>query len=68
MWVLYGPGTADHPGFHVMRLWMTLPVARHTDVMVKATSLNELHSVLPPGLSKVVRSPGDDPNILETWL
>jgi len=68
MWVVLGPGTSDHPGMYVARLWISLPHNEPTDALVRAGSLEELRDLLPPGLTRLERSPGDDPNIIETWV
>lgn len=68
MWTVLGPGTSDHPGMHVARLWFTLPEAAPTEVVVRAATLEQLRSLLPPGLDRIPRQEGDDRNILETWL
>lgn len=42
--------------------------ARQDDAQLFGASLEEVRQHLPPGLSRLERHPGDDPNIVETWL
>jgi hypothetical protein len=68
MWTVYGPGTSDHPGRFVARLFWSIPKPEPTNAVVRSGNLDELRSLLPPGLCPVPRDPSDDPNILETWI
>jgi hypothetical protein len=68
MWTIFGPGTSDHPGLHVARLWLTLPKPVPTDVVVRSSSLEELRTLLPSDLTCIPRQASDDANIIETWL
>lgn len=68
MIVIYGQGTTDFPGVFAARLFQTLPKSMPTDVVVTAASLQELRSLVPPGLACLTRSDNDDPHIIETWL
>jgi hypothetical protein len=68
MWVVFGPGTTDHPGVYVARLWATLPANESTGYLLRAGDLETLRACLPPGLACLTRNPEDDPNILETWF
>lgn len=67
-WVVFGPGTADHPGLFVARLWHALPEPRPTTHLLRAGTLATLRDLLPPGLVRLRRQPGDDTNIIETWF
>jgi hypothetical protein len=67
MWVVFGPDTADQQGMFVARLWSSLPLA-HTSVLIRAGSLDEIREMLPTGLARLERYPGDDPNIIEVWM
>lgn len=68
MWTVLGPGTSDHPGWYLARLFISLPEPKPTDILVRAGSLDEIRSLLPPGLTCLTRPPQDDPNIIETWF
>jgi hypothetical protein len=70
MWSVYDH-PQDHPNHWVARRWEvggagTEPVA--TSQLFKAETLEALRQMLPPGLHCMPRAPGDDPNIVETWL
>lgn len=41
--------------------------AKHTGVKLENEDLEELRSMLPPGLSKLERLPTDEPSIVESW-
>lgn len=68
MWVVYGPETTDMAGFHTARLWLSLPEPKPTAIILRAAHLDEIRTVLPPGLSRVPRADKDSPNIIETWM
>ena len=68
MWVVFGPGTLDHPGAHLARLWTLRPDGKPTDVLVRAATLAEVRGLLPPGLACLPRHHEDDPNIIEVWI
>lgn len=68
-WVIY-KHPKDHPDKYVLRASYITdanniildPMAwAHTDVEV-------LRNIVPPGLARMHRHPGDDPAILEVWL
>jgi hypothetical protein len=68
MWSVYDH-PKDQPNHFVARLWLIgdgklIP----TNDMFIADTLEEVRSLLPPGLVCVPRDPGDDPVILETWF
>lgn len=70
LWTIYAR-PSDYPDRFVARRYDVLrghsePV--RTDVVVTASSLDEVRDMLPPGLCRMPRSPGDDPVIVETWL
>lgn len=56
---------SDFPGKFVVRHFEG---AEPRETVIVADTLHEARSALPPGLARIVRSPGDDPVILETWL
>lgn len=68
MWVVYGTETSDHPGKYVARLFRNKPATAPTDTVLVSESLDELRSLIPPGLTPFVRTERDDANLLETWL
>lgn len=59
----------DFPHAYVARLWLTLPEAQPTELMLAHPELDVLRDELAHlGLTQLNRSPGDDPAILETWI
>ncbi len=53
------------PGRFVARKWkLNTP----TPELLQATTLEQLRSKLPPGLTRIPRAAADDPKIVETWL
>lgn len=67
-WVVLGPGTSDHPGMYLARLWLVRPNPRPTAYLLRAASLDEVRRLLPPGLTCLPRFADDEPNILEVWF
>jgi len=70
MWTIYDH-PKDYPDHFVARKWLigskrTRPEA--TDELIVRSTLNEVRSLLPPGLYCLARNEGDDPVIVETWL
>jgi hypothetical protein len=39
-----------------------------TETVLRAASLDELRAMLPPGLRRLPREPGDEEQIVETWI
>jgi hypothetical protein len=68
MWTVYGPNTSDQPGMYLARMFLTLPEAVPTNVLIRAVSLAEIRDLLPEGLTVLPRSAEDDINIIETWV
>lgn len=67
MFVIYDSPT-DFPGRFVVRPWAAGREGTvYGDAMVAAT-LEEARELVPAGLHRVTRSPGDDPVIVETWI
>ena len=84
VWVICGPNNSEHPGLYVVRAQdvirgLTNPVTR-TQFTTHAT-LEEARRAVPEYelyprdgvnwasyLTRIHRSPGDDPCIVETWL
>ena len=63
----------DHPrdypnAFVARRFDVTRKGIEITADVILAASLEELRGMLPMGLTRLERSPGDDPNIIESWI
>lgn len=70
IWTIYDH-PKDHPDSFVARLWIVELDAKliiATSDMFVADTLEELRSLLPLGLTRLSRYPGDDPVIIEAWL
>lgn len=55
----------DLPGRFVARKWV---LDQPTNELVQDKTLDGLRAKLPRGLTRLERSPQDDPKILETWI
>jgi len=69
MWTVYRH-PRDYPGKYVARLW-EIDASGHpnTGSIVVSDTLESLQDELEAmGLVRLIRSPGDDPVIVETWL
>jgi hypothetical protein len=68
IWTVYKQ-PSDYPDQHVARRFEITPIGFRptTDIFV-ATTLAELHALLPPGLVRMEREEHDDPVIVENWL
>jgi len=63
-WVVFDH-PRDQPDFFVARAFhYDLP----TVVMLLGRTLEDVRSLIPPGLTRMPRSPGDHPNVVETWF
>lgn len=60
----------DHPSGYAVTRWQVLPGAEPEPIETwRATdSLDEARALIPPGLFRLARDPGDDPVIVESWL
>jgi hypothetical protein len=68
MFVVYDH-PSDHPDHYVARLWVTLPEAAPTNVLLKHPDLDVIRDELERlGLAHLARQAADDPKILETWI
>lgn len=70
MWVVYD-SPSDYPGKFVARRWeVGAEGPRPTESMIIMEDLEALRDVLmvEMGLVKLMRSDGDDPKIVETWM
>lgn len=68
MWVIYRPVTREYPGIWAARMHITLPEIYVTRFVITHDTLPELRAILPPGLVRIPRLPGDVPEIEEVWL
>lgn len=68
IWVIYRPITREFPGSWVARMHVCLPVSKPTRFVITHDSLEQLRSLLPPGLTNLTRDPGDLPEIEEVWF
>lgn len=58
---------SDFPNHFVARIWeATIPAP--TDVAMVESTLDAIHAGIPGRFIRMDRTPGDDPNILETWI
>lgn len=69
VWVIYDH-PKDCPNGYVLRCqWAMQDKSIKVDTIAwRSSDLGELHAILPPGLYRQMRLPGDDPAILETWF
>ena len=68
VWTIYRPTTREYPGVWVARMHVVLPEPRPTRFLLCHDTLEELRAILPPGLTRMTRDPGDSPEIVESWL
>jgi hypothetical protein len=68
LWTVYSPHTLEYPGVWVARMHLVLPRPRPTRFVFSHDTLEELRELLPPGLTRLDRDPGDPPQIVEVWL
>lgn len=68
MWTVYYNPT-DAPGLFVVRRFnITKAGAEASRVSFSALTLRDARSYIPPGLHNLGREPGDEPQIVETWV
>lgn len=69
LWVVY-KNPSDYPGKFVVRRQWASRAGEHKCVYPECVtdSLDKARSVIPGGLYRLDRMPGDDPVILEVWL
>jgi hypothetical protein len=68
MWVIYDHPT-DYPDRYVARRFYSGPgVILASDDLLTGDTIEELRILLPHGLTRVPRSPQDDPKVLEAWV
>lgn len=60
----------DYPGKHVVRQWHVWPehLQPHQDPLIVTDDLESARAALPGGLVIVPRTPGDEKQIVETWV
>jgi hypothetical protein len=68
MWVVFGPSTIEYPDQWVARMHVALPEPKVTRFVMTHDSLDELRSILPPGLICLPRYRDDPPHLVEVWL
>jgi len=69
IWTVFNKNTTDYPGVYVCRRFEVGPgYTRPCEVIATGNSLEEIRDQLPVGLAQLDRCPGDDPNIVETWM
>jgi hypothetical protein len=60
---------ADYPGRFVVRRWLIGRGGSVTPSFITlADSLEKARQAIPQGLDRIPRSPGDERQIVETWL
>ena len=64
IWTVYDH-PRDYPDHYVARLWRG---ETPTETVLRASTLAELHAMLPAGLARLSRMEDDDPVIVETWF
>lgn len=69
IWTVYA-GPLDYPDHFVARKFL---VGCHnqaiaTNDMFVADTIEEVRALLPPGLTRMARTPSDDVRIVESWL
>lgn len=64
LWTIYD-SPIDLPGRFVARKWV---LDQPTNDLLQDKTLDGLRAKLPRGLSRLERSPQDDPKIVEIWI
>ena len=64
LWTIYD-SPIDLPGSFVARKWV---LDKPTSELLQDKTLEGLRAKLPLGLHCMPRSPGDEPQIVETWI
>lgn len=70
MWVIYW-NPIEYPGKAVARRWIAgpkIPVIDPDSKPLIGRTVEELRGLMPVGLYRMERSPGDDPSIVEVWM
>lgn len=58
----------DYPGKIVIRKWLIAKAPEPLETIAVEDNYEEAIRALPHGLYRMIRSPTDDPCILETWI
>lgn len=68
IWTVYDH-PRDYPAEWIARCWTIRDgqPAPTTDIR-RGPTLDAVRALLPPGLFRLDRQPGDEPQIVETWL
>jgi len=67
IWTVY-ESPLDYPERFVARRWTINPAPSPTDDVIVADDMSSLQAMMPPGMVRMPRQPGDDPVIVETWV
>lgn len=67
IWVVYNH-PSDQPDVFVAREMICSAMKVQPGEMFTAPTIDELRSLLPQGLHRMLPMKGDDPVIIETWL
>jgi hypothetical protein len=67
MWVIYDK-PKNHEDQFVARRWEVGGPLKPTDDILSANDLESVRALLPGGLVRMGRMPGDDPVIVEAWF
>ena len=75
LWTLYDNTTVDFPGQYVARLFLSVRMddgqigTMATTATMRSTDVDEIrYSLMVQGRVRIARSPGDAPQIMESWL
>lgn len=67
MWTIF-ERQRDFPDVYVARLFLAIPSVIATACFISHENIEALRAMMPPGAARLMRSPGDEPQIVETWL
>lgn len=67
LWTIY-QHPKDFPEGYVVREWIQQGDRVTAGTATRHPTLEEARGFIPPGLYRLMREPGDEPQVLETWL
>lgn len=67
IWTIYDR-PSDYPHHFVVRRWNIADPEMPSDFQALADSLEDARALIPKGLVRINRNPGDDERIVESWL
>lgn len=67
IWTIY-QNPKDYPGIYVARRWEISATPVATNDMLTASSLNDIRTQLPAGLTCMPAKVEDDECVVESWL